>query len=94
MEYAPRHTGFSEAMVQEIIDLTFGAINYRSRWANLWIASWGTVVCLDEFFCLRGRVQSRAIPPRLLVHFLAGNVPMPGIVSICCGLLLKGRPTL
>ena len=43
---------------------------------------------LDEF-CLRGHLQSRAVPPRLVAHFLAGNVPMPGIVSICCGLLLR-----
>ena len=27
--------------------------------------------------------------PRLIVHFLAGNVPPPGIASICYGLLLK-----
>jgi hypothetical protein len=27
--------------------------------------------------------------PRLIAHFLAGNVPPPGIVSICFGLLLK-----
>jgi hypothetical protein len=29
------------------------------------------------------------IGPQLIAHFLAGNVPAPGIVSICCGLLLK-----
>ena len=31
----------------------------------------------------------KAIGPQLIAHFLAGNVPAPGIVSICCGLLLK-----
>ena len=87
VESAPKHMGFSEAMVQEAIDLTFGAINYESL-GELLDRELGNRRVLDEF-CLRGRVQSRAIAPRLLVHFLAGNVPMPGIVSICCGLLLR-----
>jgi hypothetical protein len=29
------------------------------------------------------------VGPKLIVHFLAGNVPAPGINSICFGLLLK-----
>jgi hypothetical protein len=87
VEFAPKHMGFSEAMVQEAIDLTFGPINYESL-GELLDRELGNRRVLDEF-CLRGRLQSRAIPPRLLVHFLAGNVPMPGIVSICCGLLLR-----
>ncbi|HXI84742.1 MAG TPA: acyl-CoA reductase [Verrucomicrobiae bacterium] len=87
VESAPKHMGFSEAMVQEAIDLTFGAINYESL-GELLDRELGNRRVLDEF-CLRGRVQSRAVAPRLLVHFLAGNVPMPGIVSICCGLLLR-----
>ncbi len=87
VEFAPQHMGFSEAMVQEAIDLTFGAINYESL-GELLDRELGNRRVLDEF-CLRGRVQTRAIAPRQLVHFLAGNVPMPGIVSICCGLLLR-----
>jgi hypothetical protein len=30
-----------------------------------------------------------AVRPRLIAHFLAGNVPAPGIASICRGLLTK-----
>jgi hypothetical protein len=86
-EQAATPTGFSEAMVNEAIDLTFGAITYESL-GELLDRELGNRRVLDEF-CLRGRVQTRAIAPRLIVHFLAGNVPMPGIVSICGGLLLR-----
>lgn len=87
LEQAPQPTGFSEAMVREAIDLTFGALSYEAL-GELLDRELGNRRVLDEF-CLRGRVQSRATGPRLIVHFLAGNVPAPGIVSICCGLLLK-----
>lgn len=84
---APAPTGFSEAMVSEAVDLTFGAITCESL-GELLDRELGTRRVLDEF-CLRGRVQARATGPRLIAHFLAGNVPAPGIVSICCGLLLR-----
>ena len=87
VERAPAFTGFSEAMVNEAIDLTFGAITYESL-GELLDRELGNRRVLDEF-CLRGRVQTRAMAPRLIAHFLAANVPAPGIVSICCGLLLR-----
>ena len=87
VEQAPVFTGFSEAMVNEAVDLTFGAITYESL-GELLDRELGNRRVLDEF-CLRGRIQTRATAPRLMVHFLAGNVPMPGIVSICGGLLLR-----
>ena len=73
-------------MVNEAIDLTFGAIHYESLGESL-DRELGNRRVLDEF-CLRGRVRSRA-SAAVGGHFLAGNVPMPGIVSICCGLLLR-----
>lgn len=87
VEQAPAPTGFSEAMVNEAIDLTFGAITYESL-GELLDRELGNRRVLDEF-CLRGRVQTRARAPRLIAHILAGNVPSPGIVSMCCGLLLR-----
>jgi len=87
VEHAPAATGFSEAMVSEAIDLTFGTITYESL-GELLDRELGNRRVLDEF-CLRGHVQTRAMGPRLIAHFLAGNVPVPGIVSICCGLLLR-----
>jgi hypothetical protein len=87
VEQAPAPTGFSEAMVREAVDLIFGAITYESL-GELLDRELGNRRVLDEF-CLRGHVQSRATAPRLITHFLAGNVPVPGIVSICCGLLLR-----
>ncbi|HVM61237.1 MAG TPA: acyl-CoA reductase [Verrucomicrobiae bacterium] len=86
-EQAPTCTGFSEAMVNEAVDLVFGAITYESL-GELLDRELGNRRVLDEF-CLRGRVQTRGTPPRLIAHFLAGNVPAPGIVSLCCGLLLR-----
>jgi acyl-CoA reductase-like NAD-dependent aldehyde dehydrogenase len=72
VERAPAATGFSEAMVSEAVDLTFGAITHES---------------LGE---LREReLGNQHTGPRLIVHFLAGNVPTPGIASICRGLLLR-----
>jgi hypothetical protein len=70
---APGPTGFSEAMVNEAIDLTFSVLTAES---------FGELVDQE----LKDR---RAVGPPLIAHFLAGNVPPPGIVSICCGLLLR-----
>jgi hypothetical protein len=87
IEQAPATTGFSEAMVNEAVELTFGAIT-RESLGELLDCALGNRRVLDEF-ALRGHVQTRAMGPRLIAHFLAGNVPVPGIVSICCGLLLR-----
>lgn len=84
---APQPTGFSEAMVREAIDLTFGALSYEAL-GELLDRELGNRRVLDEF-CLHGRTHTRATGPRLIAHFLAGNVPAPSIFSICCGLLLK-----
>jgi hypothetical protein len=73
VEQAPAATGFSGAMINEAVDLTFGAITEEAL-RELLVGELG---------------DRRAIGPQLIAHFLAGNVPPPGIVSICCGLLLK-----
>jgi hypothetical protein len=83
VEQAPAATGFSREMVNEAVDLTFGAITEQaletlptpspSREGN-------SGLCLPSFGGVGGG---------FIVHFLAGNVPPPGIVSICSGLLLK-----
>ena len=74
-------------MVREAVDLTFEAITEEALGESL-DRELGDRHVLDEF-CPRGGMRTQAIGPRLIVHFLAGNVPAPGIVSICCGLLLK-----
>lgn len=78
---------FSEAMISEAVDLTFGALTFEAL-GELLDRELGNRRVLDEF-CLRGRMHSRAVGPRLITHVLAGNVPSPGILSICRGLLLK-----
>lgn len=78
---------FSEAMVHEAVDLTFGPVT-RTALGELLDRELGDRRVLDEF-CERGATRSRASGPRLITHILAGNVPAPGIISICRGLLLK-----
>lgn len=87
VELAPEVTGFSPQMVNEAIDLMFSTLTYEAL-GELLDRELGNRRVLDEF-CLRGRSYTRAFGPRLIVHFLAGNVPAPSIVSIACGLLLK-----
>jgi hypothetical protein len=87
IEQAPSATGFSSAMVSEAIDFTFEVITEEAL-GELLDAELGDRRVLDEF-CRRGQARTRAFGPTLIAHFLAGNVPAPGIVSICCGLLLK-----
>lgn len=63
---APEPTGFSPAMVNEAVTLTFGALTRET---------------LGEFV-------APTTAPRRITHILSGNVPAPGIGSICRGLLL------
>lgn len=84
---APGPTRFSEAMVNEAVNLTFGALTPEA-FGELLDRELGNRRVLDEF-CLRGRAHSKAIGPRMIAHILAGNVPPPGVVSICRGLLLR-----
>ena len=87
IEQAPAATGFSPAMIQEIIDLTFGSITAETL-GQLLDRELGNRQVLDTFCEQNGR-RTRAHGPRLIAHVLAGNVPPPGILSICCGLLVK-----
>jgi hypothetical protein len=80
-------TGFSPAMVNEIVDLIFSELTPGAL-GELLDRELGNRLVLDEF-SLRGRLQTHATGPRLITHILAGNVPAPGIHSICCGLLLR-----
>jgi hypothetical protein len=87
VEEAPAHNGFSPAMVNEAVTLTFGEITEASLGAML-DRELGNRHVLDKF-CPVGGLNTHARGPQLITHMLAGNVPFPGIASICCGLLLK-----
>src|SRR5437899_2365086 len=56
VEQAPSATGFSEAMVREAIDLTFGSLTHEAL-GELVDRELGNRRVLDEF-CLRGRTQT------------------------------------
>lgn len=85
--HAPGYTGFSEQMIGQILDLTFGALTVDAL-GELVDRELGNRRVLDEF-CQLGRVKTRARGPRLITHVLGGSIPQPGIVSLCCGLLLR-----
>jgi len=87
IEQAPEPTGFSPEMVNAIVDLIFGQLTHAAL-GELLDRELGSRRVLDEF-SLRGHLQTHATGPRLITHILAGNVPAPGILSICCGLLLR-----
>ncbi len=84
---APAANGFTPEMVDAAIDLIFGAVTTEAL-GELVDRELGNRRVLDEF-SLHGRVRTRASGPQLITHILAGNIPAPGIVSICCGLLLR-----
>jgi hypothetical protein len=102
---APSASGFSSAMVREAVDLTFEAITEEAlgelldqelgdrRVLDEFVAGPSFAGRPDKFVGAPTRREGirrrRAIGPQLIAQFLAGNVPAPGIVSICCGLLLK-----
>jgi len=87
IEQAPAATGFSPAMVAEAINLTFGALTAEAL-RELLDRELGNHRVLDEL-SVRGNIRTRAVGLNRIVHILAGNVPPPGINSICFGLLLK-----
>ncbi|NQU10647.1 hypothetical protein HQ590_07655, partial [bacterium] len=84
---APATTGFSVPMVQQAIDLTFGALTATALTAMVDRELGGPRV-LDDFQ-QHGPTQTRAFGPGLITHILAGNIPAPGINSLCTGLLLR-----
>ncbi len=87
VELAPGPTGFSPQMVHEAVTLTFSAITHEAL-GELVDRQLANRRVLDEF-CLHGRVKTRATGPRTITQFMAGNIPCPAIVSICCGLLVR-----
>ena len=87
IDRAPSVTGFSAAMVNEIIARTFAPVTVEALHALL-DRELGDRRALDEFRP-HGPAQARAHGPGLITHMLAGNVPAPGVLSIICGLLVK-----
>jgi len=87
IEQAPATTGFSSEMVNEAVDLTFGAIT-EGALRELLITRPTPAPSQEGNFGL-GLPSRGGDRGGFIVHFLAGNVPAPGIARICSGLLLK-----
>lgn len=69
-------TGFSPAMVEEIIRRTFAPL---------------TVAAFEQLLAREAGGRQELRGPKLIAHFLAGNIPAPAINSICFGLLLQSH---
>jgi hypothetical protein len=78
---------YSAPMIEEVVQLIFGGLTAPAL-GELLDRELGNRRVLDEF-CHVGDIAARATGPRLITHVLAGNVPAPAIVSLCCGLLLR-----
>lgn len=87
LDRTPGPTGFSREMIAEIIDLIFGSLTAEAL-GEMVDRELGHRRALDQL-CQQKRGLTRATGLSQITHILAGNIPAPGILSICCGLLLK-----
>jgi hypothetical protein len=76
-----------------VVDLALGFLPLWLRRANLEMvleqALRGDRKAMDEFVLLNPGRRHRAQPRGLLVHWVAGNVPLLGMISVVQGLLTK-----
>jgi hypothetical protein len=89
LEHGPKATGFSKSTLVIGLDNFFRQFTEENFHALL-VQELGTPKRLDEF-CPSAPGQPRALArgPEMLIHFAAGNVPNPTLMSITLGVLLR-----
>lgn len=92
LERGPAETGFSRPTLERGLDAFFAGI--RGETLEDWIVSeLGHRSRLDRFSPVSpgGRTGSASlvVGPELLVHFAAGNIPNPALMSLITGLLAR-----
>lgn len=92
LEHGPSETGFSRPALERGLDAFFDGI--RGETLEEWIvAELGHRSRLDRFSPApaggRTGAMSLAAGPELLVHFAAGNIPNPALMSLITGLLAR-----
>ena len=92
LELGPRATGFSAATLGAALDAFFGQLT-ADNLRVLLQQELGHSGRLDQFVSTlsepRAQRTALATGPRLLVHFAAGNLPCPTLMSIVLGLLVR-----
>jgi len=92
LEQGPAATGFSRATLERGLDCFFRRMTYAEL-TNLLHQELGHVERLDRFVVTEPELKSGrtalATGPRLLVHFTAGNIPSPSLMSIALGFLAR-----
>src|SRR5262245_60926713 len=92
LELGPRATGFSAATLRAGLDAFFGQLT-ADNLRDLLQQELGHSGRLDQFVSTVSEhtMQRTALAtgPRLLVHFAAGNLPCPTLMSIVLGLLVR-----
>jgi hypothetical protein len=92
LEQGPAATGFSRATLERGLDALFKRINYTDIHALL-LQELGHVERLDRFVVTEAELKTRrtaiATGPEMLLHFTAGNIAAPSIVSMILGMLAR-----
>jgi hypothetical protein len=89
LEHGPKATGFSQPTLAIGLDNFFKQFTEENFHALL-VQELGNPKRLDEFCASApGLPRALAREPELLVHFAAGNVPNPTLMSITLGVLLR-----
>ena len=86
-----RHSGFSEAMAEALLDATFAELTEK-KLLDLLRSEIGDPRCLDGFRrdpC--GGRDLRARGPESIVHVFSSNIPNAAVWSFVFGLLIKSR---
>ncbi|MCL4179510.1 MAG: hypothetical protein KJ072_17415 [Verrucomicrobia bacterium] len=88
----PAATGFSAPVLARGLDQFFGQLT-ADRLRQLVFQDLGHLDRLDRFVATEPEHQTRrlalATSPELLVHITAGNLPVPALMSIVLGLLVR-----
>lgn len=92
LEQGPAATGFSRPTLERGLDALFKRINTTEVHA-LVLQELGHVERLDRFVVTEAELKTGrtaiATGPEMLVHFTAGNLPSPSILSLALGLLAR-----
>jgi hypothetical protein len=97
LDEGPAVTGFSSATLQQGLDSLFGSLTTEAL-RTLVLQEFGHLERLDHFVGSEpeqsGRRRSLAAGPELLVHVTAGNLPVPAMISVVLGLLVRSAQFL
>ena len=92
LERSPKDTGFSPATLASGLDSFFGQLTPENLNALL-VQELGHTERLDRFVSTpieeRSGRSAMAVGPTLLVHVAAGNLPLPALMSLLLGLVVR-----